>query len=475
MSQNLNTTRPPQIDKVLREPCLTELSEKIRRDIIKEAVRQQIEFIKLSPSELSPEDFSATGVAAAARKRLLALMDGGIKKVINATGVILSTNLGRAPLPDLASQRFYEAIKGYSNLEFDLAEGKRGERTDTVSKLLSLITGCEAAIVVNNNASAVMLAVKALADGKEVVVSRGELIEIGGSFRLPDVIEASGARLKEVGTTNRTRLSDYKQAIGEQTGMLLKCHRSNYQIVGFTEETEAAELSALGKEMSVPVVFDLGGGSFVDLRQFDLKPEPTVMETLADGIGLVLFSGDKLLGGPQAGIICGKAELVARLRKCPIYRALRADKVVLALIEAALSQYLYNNGYQVLPVFQFAVRSVESLQTRAEQIVAGLQKPGLQALKVAVCAMQSTMGGGSLPGEVQDSRGLCLTQSGKSKKESKSAEAIASFLRGYSVPIISTIAKEAVYLDLRAVFQQEDQIIEAALKALDEHLQEPPH
>lgn len=471
----MNTTRPPQIDKVLREPCLTELFEKIRRDIIKEAVRQQIEFIKLSKSDLSPEDFSATQVARAARKRLLALMEGGIKKVINATGVILSTNLGRAPLPDLASQRFYEAIKGYSNLEFDLAEGKRGERTETVSKLLSLITGCEAAIVVNNNASAVMLAVKALADGKEVVVSRGELIEIGGSFRLPDVIEASGARLKEVGTTNRTRLSDYKQAIGEQTGMLLKCHRSNYQIVGFTEETEALELSALGKEHSVPVVFDLGGGSFVDLREFDLKPEPTVMETLADGIDLVLFSGDKLLGGPQAGIICGKAELVARLRKCPIYRALRADKVVLALIEAALSQYLYNNGYQALPVFQFAARSVESLQARAEQIVAGLQQTGLQALKVAVSPMQSTMGGGSLPGEVQDSRGLCLTQTRKSGKESKSAEAIAAFLRGYSVPIVSTIAKEAVYLDLRTVFQQEDQIIEAALKALDEHLQEPPH
>lgn len=475
MTENLNTIRPPQIDKVLREPCLTELFEKIRRDIIKEAVRQHIESIKLSKSDLRPEDFSASQVALATRRKLLVLMEGGIKNVINATGVILSTNLGRAPLPDLASQRFYEAIKGYSNLEFDLSEGKRGERTGTVSKLLSLITGSQAAIVVNNNASAVMLAVKALADGKEVVVSRGELIEIGGSFRLPDVIEASGARLKEVGTTNRTRLSDYKRALSEQTGMLLKCHRSNYQIVGFTEETEAADLAALGKENSVPVVFDLGGGSFVDLREFDLKPEPTVMETLAGGVDLLLFSGDKLLGGPQAGIICGKADLVAKLRKCPIYRALRADKVVLALIEAALSQYLYNDGYQALPVFQFAARSIESLQARAEQIATALQNGGLEALLVEVCPMESTMGGGSLPGEVQKSRGLRLTRIGHSGKESNSAEAMAAFLRAYSTPIVSTIAKDSVYLDLRAVFPQEDQILEAALTALDEHLRGERH
>lgn len=456
--------RPPQIDKVLREPVLVELCQHVKREIVRQALRQIVAARQKEPAAFGVEALSAPALARATRDYVEEMMGSGIRRVINGTGVVLSTNLGRAPLPKWAAQRMASALEGYSNLEFDLEKGERGERTQNLSRLISLITGAEQAIVVNNNASAVMLAVKALADGKEVIVSRGELIEIGGSFRLPDVITSSGARLKEVGTTNRTRMADYKSAVSADTGMLLKCHRSNFQIVGFTEEAEIGDLVRLN--LDLPVVFDLGGGCFVDLTKYDLSPEPTVQETIASGADLVLFSGDKLLGGPQAGIICGKAKYVSKLRKCPIYRALRADKLVISLIEAVLSQYLYVDRFEDLPVFALAARSKAELQRRAEDMASALAS--LPHLNVQAVPLQSTMGGGSLPGERQESFGLSI-------KSIRKAEILADFLRKQNPPVISTISKETIHIDLRCVFIEEDELIIQALEQLDAHLKNSCH
>jgi len=453
--------RPPQVDKILREPILVDIMSTIRRDIVRKVLNQVLDKTR------NDGPFDAPSLAALVKNELMEITDSGIQPVVNGTGVILSTNLGRAPLPARATESLYHAIKGYSNLEFDLDEGQRGERTSQIARLLRLITGAESAIVVNNCASAVMLAVKALADKKEVITSRGELIEIGGSFRLPDVIAASGGTLKEVGTTNRTRAKDYKDALSANSGMLLKCHRSNFEISGFTEEASVEDLKDIANQAHVPLVFDLGGGCFVDLSTYGLKAEPTVQDTINSGADLVLFSGDKLLGGPQAGIICGRAEYVSRLRKCPIYRALRADKIVIAMLEAVLSQYIYVDGTEGsdhLPVFLFAARKVADLQSRADKLMQSLD---LKNLAIEALPLESALGGGSLPGELQESFGLAI----KSKSSGKDcSERIADFLRKQKPAVITTITKGKVIIDLRAVFDHEDEIIRKSLTALDDYL-----
>ncbi len=332
--------------------------------------------------------------------------------------------------------------------------------------MLSLLTGSQSSIVVNNCAAAVMLAVHALAPGKEVIVSRGELIEIGGSFRLPDVISASGGILKEVGTTNRTRLSDYKNAISANTGLIIKCHRSNYQILGFTEEASAEELAALSKESKIPLVYDLGGGCFVDLSKYDLAPEPTVQAILAAGVGLVLYSGDKLLGGPQAGIIAGQTELVSQLRKCPIYRTLRADKVVLALLETVISQYLLIDGENNLPVFAMAASKAEALKQRAYLFIERVET-NLKALQMTATEMTSTMGGGSLPGESLASYGVALKGgSGSAVTEAR----LAKLLRQADPPVVSTVANGQVLLDFRTIKEEDQEDLAAAILAIDKSM-----
>ncbi|MBK9618661.1 MAG: L-seryl-tRNA(Sec) selenium transferase [Candidatus Obscuribacter sp.] len=453
--------RPPQVDKILREPILAEILSTFRRDIVRKVLHDLLNKTRIDGP------FDAASLARMLKEEFTELTGAGIQPVINGTGVILSTNLGRAPLPARATESLYQAIKGYSNLEFDLEEGSRGERTSQIARLLRLITGAESAIVVNNCASAVMLAVHALANKKEVITSRGELIEIGGSFRLPDVIAASGGTLKEVGTTNRTRAKDYKDALTANTGILLKCHRSNFEISGFTEEAGVEQLKDIAQQAAVPLVFDLGGGCFVDLSAYDLKVEPTVQDTISNGADLVLFSGDKLLGGPQAGIICGRAEYVSKLRKCPIYRALRADKIVIAMLEAVLGQYIYVDGAEgpdSLPVFKFAARKAAELQDRANKLIDCL---ALKNLAIEVVPLKSALGGGSLPGELQDSFGIALAP-----KLSKvdCSEKIAEFLRNQKPALISTISKGRVIIDLRAVFEDQDAIIRTSLTALDDYL-----
>jgi len=332
----------PKIDEVLLLLKKGDTFAKAPKDLVVDACRQIVAAIRKDilaerADTLPP---SAEEVAELVRRRVESMQSAKLRRVINATGIILHTNLGRAPLCKEALDRINEVARGYSNLEFDLATGKRGLRYDHVKDLLCGLTGAEDALVVNNNAAAVLLVLNTIADGKEAVVSRGELVEIGGEFRIPEVMKRSGAVLREVGTTNRTRPRDYEEAIGERTAVILKVHTSNFRIVGFTEEVELARLVGLGKERGIPVVNDLGSGCLIDLDRYGVDREPTVKDAVRAGADVVTFSGDKLLGGPQAGVILGRKDLLQKIEKNPLNRALRVDKLTLAALEGTLRQYL---------------------------------------------------------------------------------------------------------------------------------------
>ena len=378
-----------------------------------------------------------------------------LRPVINATGVILHTNLGRAPIADSALQHVAEVARGYSNLEFDLATGERGKRDVHVSRLFAkLLSTAEreiSTIVVNNNAAAVLLALNALAEDGEVIVSRGELVEIGGSFRIPDVMTKSGAVLREVGTTNRTRIADYERAINERTKLLLRVHRSNFQIVGFTEQPSLEELAALGGKRNIPVMEDLGSGELFDLREVGILGEPMIAASLRAGIDVVTYSGDKLLGGPQAGLISGAPELVAKIRSNPLFRALRVDKMFYAALEATLLAYL-REDYDAIPTLRMMRMSEEELQHRAQQIA--------QQLKSAqVVVTRSVLGGGSAPGATLPSRAVAV------RPPSMSADQLLQHLREWETPIIARVEDGLVLLDLRTVEPAHDATITAALRA----------
>ncbi|MEK7879952.1 MAG: L-seryl-tRNA(Sec) selenium transferase, partial [candidate division NC10 bacterium] len=317
--------------------------------------------------------------------------------VINATGVVLHTNLGRSLLSTLAVERLQRIASGYSNLELDLASKERGSRYAHVDGLLQRLTGAEASIVVNNNAAAVLLALESLARGKEVVVSRGELIEIGGEFRIPDILRRSGAQLREVGTTNRTHVRDYAEAIGPETALLLKVHPSNYRIVGFTAQVGSRELAELGHARGLPVMEDLGSGSLVDLRPYGFPHEPTVQETVASGVDLVSFSGDKLLGGPQAGIVVGRSDLVERLRKNPLNRALRIDKLTVAGLEATLHAYEAGRALETIPTLRMLTEPVAAVRRRARRLFRKLSPKAQVTLGCALVEDRAQVGGGALP------------------------------------------------------------------------------
>jgi L-seryl-tRNA(Ser) seleniumtransferase len=384
----------------------------------------------------SPGDLAARVRAAVAGARAPAL-----QRVVNATGVIVHTNLGRAPLAGAALERVREVGRGYSNLEYDLAGGGRGSRQDHVAGLLRRLTGAEAALVVNNNAAAVLLALAALAEGREVVVSRGELIEIGDGFRIPEVLERSGARLVEVGTTNRTRASDYERAVGRETGVLLRVHQSNFRVVGFTERPGLAEVVAVGRRHGLPVVEDAGSGSFVAIGD-----EAPVRDSVAAGADLVCFSGDKLLGGPQAGIVVGRAELVERLRRHPLQRALRADKLTLAALEGTLGLYLDpERAMREIPVLRMALEPVESVRARAERL-AGLVDGRVEETVARV-------GGGALPLAELGSY-ACAVEEG-----------LAAALRGGEPPVVGVVRDGALLLDCRTIGEGEVDDVARALLA----------
>ena len=361
-----------------------------------------------------------------------------LRRVLNATGVIVHTNLGRAPLPAAALERVTEVARGYSNLEYDLAEGARGSRQDHLAGLLRRLTGAEASLVVNNNAGAVLLALAALAEGREVVVSRGELIEIGDGFRIPDVLARSGARLVEVGTTNRTRAADYERAIGPETALLLRVHQSNFRVVGFAEQPATAQLAAVARRHELPLVDDLGSGALVRLPD-----EPTPADALAAGADLVCFSGDKLLGGPQAGIVAGRADLVERLRRHPLQRALRADKLTLAALEGTLTLYLDRPGE--IPVLRMIEEPAESVRARAERL-AGLTGGAVEETVARV-------GGGALPLAELPSFACALE------------EQLAEQLRGGEPPVVAVVRDGRTLLDCRTLADDELDEVAAAVVA----------
>jgi L-seryl-tRNA(Ser) seleniumtransferase len=386
------------------------------------------------------------------RRRLAALETPSLRPAINATGVIVHTNLGRAPLSRAARAAMDAVSRGYSNLEFDLESGERGSRHGHLEGLLRRATGAEAGLAVNNNAAAVLLALTALCAGREVVISRGQLVEIGGGFRIPDVLRQSGARLVEVGTTNRTYARDYADAITEETAALLRVHSSNFRVVGFTHEADAAELAALAHERGLLLLDDVGSGALLPTDRYGLAPEPTVQSSLAAGADLTMFSGDKLLGGPQAGIIAGRATLVERLRRHPLARAVRLDKASLAALAATLLHYVRGEAPRQVPVWRMIATPLDELERRAAGWVAAL------AGDVSILDGRSVVGGGSLPEESLATRLLALRL--------PDPTAAAAALRRGDPPVIARIERELLLLDPRTVDPNDDETVLRALRTL---------
>ena len=468
------TTKPdlfrllPSIDELLHDDAMRPVAQRFGHAATLEASRSFLDGLRKQISAGSLDDTELAAAIAQApfaiERRLSDSLNYSLRPVINATGVILHTNLGRAPIAQAALERVSEISQGYSNLEFDLATGERGKRDVHVSRLFAQLlnsSGREVStIVVNNNAAAVLLALNALAEGGEVIVSRGELVEIGGSFRIPDVMSKSGAVLREVGTTNRTRIADYEGAITDKTRLLLRVHRSNFQIVGFTEQPSLAELAELGRKHNIPVMEDLGSGELFDLRNVGVHGEPMIADSLRAGVDVVSFSGDKLLGGPQAGLISGSPELVAKVRSNPLFRALRVDKMFYAALEATLLAYL-REDYDSIPTLRMMRASEDELQHRAEHIARQLRISAPQ-LEIEVVESRSLLGGGSAPGSTLPSRAVSV------KSGSIPADEILQNLRRWPTPIVARVEEDRVLLDLRTVEAELDAEVAAALKGIAE-------
>jgi L-seryl-tRNA(Ser) seleniumtransferase len=476
----------PSVDDVMRGPAVRALAASHGHDSVTDAVRVVLARLRNEiTSGLLNEDalgLALSGLDGAIENQLRKALGSSLRPVINATGVILHTNLGRAPLSDAVIDHIRKAAATYSNLEFDLATGERGKRDAHVDRLFRKLLSEEdrntelrpavrarvpvptraeiATIVVNNNAAAVLLALNTLADGGEVIVSRGELVEIGGSFRIPDVMAKSGAMLREVGTTNRTRAADYEQAITERTRLLLRVHRSNFEITGFTEQASAEELVALARKRGIPLMEDLGSGALFDLRSIGISGEPGVLDSLHAGVDIVTYSGDKLLGGPQAGLISGSSELIARMRSNSLFRALRVDKLIYAALEATLLAYV-RHDHDAIPTLRMMRLSKDAIGERAEALAARVAAP---KLTVEIVDGESILGGGAAPSSVLPTRVLALTCEGLS------ADELASRLRGSEPPIIARVEDGRVLLDLRTVFPEQDEALGDALAIIEQNM-----
>lgn len=445
----------PKIDEVIglleKQGIYEKASREITLEICRDVVQKLRDIILTAPDKNLP---TVASDAAAAARSVVEIVDDlyryKLRRLVNATGVILHTNLGRAPLCPEALDRIAEVGRGYSNLEFNLDQGSRGLRYDHVSRLICVLTGAEDALIVNNNAGAVLLVLNTLAENKEAIVSRGELIEIGGEFRIPDVMTKSNSILREVGTTNRTRLADYEKAIGPNTGVILKVHTSNYRIVGFTEEAELTPLVALGKQHNIPVFDDLGSGCLIDLEQYGLTHEPTVREVLASEVDVVTFSGDKLLGGPQAGIIVGKKDILARIKKNPLNRALRIDKFTLAALEATLMHYLAGADAAVkLRSLKALTEPLSDVKKRARKLANRLNRAAIPGLTYEIREGAAAAGGGSLPTQVIPSVVVAV------KHAKISSSRMESKLRQATMPVIVRVSENEILLDLRTVAEEE--------------------
>ncbi len=437
----------PSVDQILKHPRTEQLLGAYGHAWTVSAIREVLDELRQSLPNLA-EIPSDAELENSLESILQKQSQPSLRPVINATGVLLHTNLGRAPLSQAALAAVESVACGYSTLEYDLTKGKRGKRDIHASALLTRLTGGESALVVNNNAAGVLLALSALSKGKKVAISRSQLVEIGGGFRIPDVMKQSGAKLLEVGTTNRTRLADFEQAIAEGASLLLVAHQSNFKIIGFTEEPALEDLARLAHQNDLLLLVDLGSGAFLDTAKFGLAHETTVQETLDKGADLVCFSGDKLLGGPQAGIIIGRSDLLAKIRQHPLYRAIRANKLCLAALSATLLHYLKGEAEQAIPLYQMLSRSIESLQAQVQKWIdrlqAGSAKEGF-----------STIGGGSLPGETLPTCLLAL--------KVKSPAKLAATLREATPPIIARVQDDLLLLDPRTVLPWQE---ETLLKSL---------
>ena len=454
----------PSVDRLLAHPLLASLpATRARTDAVRQALAEARRAI-LAGAEPPPID----ALARAAVSALAALERPSLRRVINATGVILHTNLGRAPLSQAALEAMVAAGSGYSNLEYDLEAGARGSRFSHLDGVLRRVTGAEAGIAVNNNASAILLMLSALCAGREVIVSRGQAVEIGGGFRIPDIMRQSGAALVEVGTTNRTRLSDYEEALTERTGAILRVHSSNFRIIGFTESVPVTQLAPLARARGVPLIDDVGSGALLDVRRYGLAAEPLVRDSVSAGADLVLFSGDKLLGGPQAGVIVGRAATVARLRKHPLMRALRLDKVTIALLSATLLHYVRGEAEREIPVWRMIAAHPEALEARACAWLRAL--PALDGVAAAVEPVQSTVGGGSLPGETLPSYALTLRAT---RRPAVWAMGVAAALRAGEPAVVARVEDDRLVVDPRTVLPEEGDRLVAALHTALTHNPSP--
>jgi len=456
----------PSVDDVLKADAATLAIAQFGRPAAVLAVRQILDATRVAlrigkARSSSPEDIATTAFA-----QLAADAQSNLRPVFNLTGTVLHTNLGRAILAEAAIEAAVEAMRSAVALEFDLVGGKRGERDDHVRGLLCEFTSAADATIVNNNAAAVLLVLNTLARGREAIVSRGELIEIGGAFRMPDIMVRAGAKLKEIGTTNRTHLKDYAEAIGAKTGLVLKVHTSNYRITGFTKEVGARELAALTRERGVPLVNDLGSGTLVDLSRWGLAHEPTVGEAIADGADIVTFSGDKLLGGPQAGFIVGRKDLIAKINRNPMKRALRADKIRLAALEATLRLYRDPDRLaERLPTIRLLARSRAAIKATAELLapIVAVRLGDAFVVEAVDCASQ--IGSGALPLETVPSAGLAIRPRGGKRSTSRALERLVAALRRLPIPVIGRVENGAQILDLRCL--EDEAGFTANIAALD--------
>ena len=463
MQNNENLLREiPHVDKLMKNELLTDneiIKEfNIYRHEITDAVRDVLsdirEAIISGKTEKVPDE---NEIAQKAVNLAAERSQKGIQKVINGTGCILHSNLGRACMSQAAAKAAYEAARSYSTLEYDVLAGERGSRTFCVEAYLNELTGAEASLVVNNNAAAVLLILTSIASGGNVLVSRGELVEIGGGFRVPEIISQCGCTLRAVGTTNKTRLKDYKKAIGKKTKALLKVHTSNFKIVGFSESVSVGQLAILGRSQGVPVIEDIGSGAIIDMQKYGIHSEPCVRQSLKDGADIVSFSGDKLLGGPQCGIIVGSKKYVDEMKKHPLYRALRADKMTIAALEATLRVYFdVKAAEREIPVLSMLSATKEELKERAEKLLELIRESGGKA---EIVSCKSVAGGGSVPGLELPSYAVVPSVQGRS------AEGLEKFLREQQLPIIGRIEEGKLLLDVRTIFEDDFEYVAAVMSA----------
>ena len=458
----------PKVDEILENEKMEELISSVSRDLIVETIREELDAIrKKINNEICDEESLKIETEKLIDNVVFFVNEkqrDNLRKVINGTGVVVHTNLGRSLLSEKAVEHINEVSTNYSNLEFNLEANGRGIRYDHVEEIIKRITGAEAALVVNNNAAAVIITLKAMCEGKEVITSRGELVEIGGSFRIPEVMEQSGVKLVDIGATNRTHIYDYKNAITEDTRALLKVHTSNYKILGFTSSVDLEDLVELSKETDIPVIEDLGSGVLVDLSKYGLGYEPTVQESIKKGVDIVTFSGDKLLGGPQAGIIVGKKKYIDMMKTHPLNRALRIDKTTLAALESTLRHYLDERTIREIPTMNMLTMTIEEIEKKAEKLLERINKniDSDSGLKVEIIDDFSKVGGGSMPVEQIPTK--CVNISSENLSMTKLEES----MRNYETPIITRLYKDKIFIDLRTVKDEEvKDIANAIVVAMD--------